>query len=111
MQKMNPKPEQMTNAELYRSLLGKTPFVRPWMEPYLPANVYLRDALVGVVLGALDITCVIGFALTLKLFVGEDTAFLIALVPMGLALAFTLGRIHSRYLVATVKFKRIRSGK
>ena len=105
-----PKSNPMSDAELYKQLLGATPFVRPWMEPFLPTNIYLRDVLVGVIAGAICFIFTIGLAFALKIFVGENAAFLVSLIPMGVILAFTLGRIHSRYLAATVKFRRIKNG-
>ena len=101
----------MSHAELYQTLLGKTPFIRPWMEPFLPENVYLRDTLIGAVVAIICALVTMTFALIFEHFLSEKNAFYISLVPLGLTLAFGLGPIQSRYLVATMKFRRIRNGK
>ncbi|MEO9169291.1 MAG: hypothetical protein ABI230_12890 [Aestuariivirga sp.] len=101
--------EKLSNSQLYKKLLGKTPFVKSWMEPYLPDDVVLRDMVVMTIASLFGFFVTAGSYFFLSIWLGEEPAFLISLIPMGLSLWFGNGAIFSRYTVATVKLQLIKN--
>ncbi len=102
--------ENLSNAELYKKLLGKTPFVKPWMEPYLPEDVVLRDIIVLFFAWIFCLIIIGAFYFLSEQFFGDnDKTGFITMIAMGLALAFSVGPIFSRYTVATVKLRMIKN--
>jgi hypothetical protein len=101
--------EKLSNSQLYKKLLGKTPFVKPWMDPYLPDDVVLRDMVVMIITGLFGIFVTLGSNFFLSKWLGEEPAFLILLLPFGLLLGFGPGAVFSRYTVAGVKLRLIKN--
>ena len=95
--------ETLSDSELYKKLLGKTPYVKPWMEPFLPSNIYLRDGLVGSLAMSLFMIPVIGSSYFLTMWLGDREGFMFSLIPLGIAAYFGLGVFQARYTGATVK--------
>src|SRR5665213_1960850 len=100
--------ETLTDSELYKKLLGKTPYVKPWMEAYLPDNIFLRDGLVGCLAMSLFMIPVIGCSYFLTMWLGEREGFMFSLIPLGIAAYFGLGVFQARYTGATVKMLMIK---
>ena len=91
--------EQSTKPLKYEDLIRLHPYVRPWMELYLPANVFLRDLLiasVGTAAGG-------GISIASMLYLGSF-GFYLSFVLFGLTLWFFPGEVQGRYLSTTFKF-------
>ena len=80
---------------------GPNPFVRPWMEKFLPKNRRLQDGtivVVGSALGALIIFAMSSLLGTVGMYVGG---------ALGLMIAFVVqSNGRSRYLAAGMKYQR-----
>jgi|GEM_PF-4312259 len=101
--------DKLSNSELYKKLLGKTPYVKPWMEPYLPDDVVLRDIVVIFFAGAFGLVVTLGSYFFFSQWFTEDIAAFISFIPMALTLGFGPGAVFSRYTVATVKLRLIKN--
>src|SRR5262249_48032921 len=81
----------------YEDFVGKSPFLRPWMEPYFPRSCYLRDLIIG------SVGMLIGGFISWSLAkYGGNVGVALGLSTMGLTLWFVSGEIQGRYAAAGV---------
>ena len=88
-----------TNPPRYVDLIGPNPNVRPWMLPYLPDNVFMRDAIVAITGLTLGVSLGVGLMLLLG-----DYGVIPGLVIGVIALWKFPGEVQGRHFGASVKF-------
>jgi hypothetical protein len=84
----------------HEDYISPNPYVRPWMEGYLPKNVYLRDfvvASIGTLAGGT-------FSILAMQLLGNQYGVPCGLILLALTLWFFIGEARGRHLAATAKF-------
>ena len=83
----------------FEDLIVPNPYLKPWMLPYLPSNVYVRDGIIGSVGLALGGSLGVGLMLLFG-----DLGVVAGLAVGVIALWLFPGEVRGRYLSASVKF-------
>lgn len=83
----------------YVDFIGPNPLARPWVLPYLPSNVYMRDGIIGLAGLALGGLLAVGLML-----LPGDFGVIPGLAIFVVTLWIFPGEVQGRYLGASVKY-------